>query len=626
MDDQKKSSRRSDSFGSTSKVQFEDNDGGKQKLSLSEGSIAEDKATYTTSPEQSESGTLKKPKRFRPKKFIQKRLKLRPKDSKSSDEINRADSEISEDSIRKSYSFSSDRGSEPTSPRLQRFSFMRKITGSGRKSYKFNSGEPSTSSQETQDSTITLTKVEHIPSSGEDQKSEVSSDGEVHIAHRSFTPSDKFFEIKEQKEENVLIEETTTVRQTTLERKKQELKITISGKKVERVVGKASPSSPQQEPMTAREQLENILLPAFAKSSRELSMERDEPISGSGDIATAATFPLTFAAVLREQPSSDKSKSASGSTRELEKYLVLTSSLNSIISAAKELDEQTTNKRISFQELIGTSKIEDFDNNVQHELLRSESSPPAVESPDSETRDRVIEEIASESNEVNVEEKFAQLVDSTGSEDEQEQPKSLSEAFTSFLKDQIHDEPEIYSSTPNKSTMSSTSDEGEKTPVESSPVQLMRSEIKFELGTPVRPQRTSPASSSLGIAPIATVDELDISHDPIAVIAAFTDDDETFHSPMSDRSDKSLQSMRRKIRYVPELSNYSNEEQELLKSNLCANSTDSLPDSSLYPQFDDTTSVRRFEYFFMPCALMCNARWNCNLKLDMLCGRVIELN
>lgn len=611
MDDQKKSSRRSDSFGSTSKVQFEDNDGGKQKLSLSEGSIAEDKATYTTSPEQSESGTLKKPKRFRPKKFIQKRLKLRPKDSKSSDEINRADSEISEDSIRKSFSFSSDRGSEPTSPRLQRFSFMSKITRSGRKSYKFNSSEPSTSSQETQDSTITLTKVEHIPSSGEDQKSEVSSDGEVHIAHRSFTPSDKFFEIKEQKEENVLIEETTTVRQTTLERKKQELKITISGKKVERVVGKASPSSPQQERMTAREQLENILLPAFAKSSRELSMERDKPISGSGEVATAAAFPLTFAAVLREQPSSDKSKSASGSTRELEKYLVLTSSLNSIISAAKELDEQTTNKRISFQELIGTSKIEDFDNNVQHELLRSESSPPGVESPDSETRDRVIEEIASESNEVNVEEKFAQLVDSTGSEDEQDQPKSLSEAFTSFLKDQIHDEPEIYSSTPNKSKMSSTTsdEEGGKTPVESSPVdepvQLMRSEIKFELGTPVRPQRTSPASSSLGIAPIATVDELDISSDPIAVVDAVADDDETFHSPMSDRSDKSLQSIRRKIRYVPELSNYSNEEQELLKSNLCANSTDSLPDSSLYPQFDDTTSVRRFEYFF--CAVCSNS-------------------
>lgn len=616
MDEEKKSNRRSGSFGSTSKVQFEDDeDVSKQKLSLSEGSIDDKAAIYATSPgsEPSPSGTLKKPKRFRPKKFIQKRLRLRPKDSKSTDTINqteRADSEMSEDSIRKSHSFSSSRtsekGSNPTSPMLQRLSFMKKITG-GRKSYKVGSEASTQGAQETQDTSITLTKVEHIASSGEDQKSGNSSDSDANIAaqRRSYTPSDKFFEIKEQKEESTLSEETTTFRQTTLERKKQELKITISGKKVERI-DKASSASPPS--MSAKEQLENILLPAFAKNRRELSMERDEPAANPISSEVASSFPLTFAAVVREEPVDSTSRSStSGSTRELEKYLVLTSSLNSIISAAKELDEQTTNKRISFQELIGTSKIEDFDNNLQHgELLRSESSPsPAtVDSPDSATRDQVIEQIAQES-EPNVEEKFAQLLESSP-EPEEEQPKSISEAFTNFLKDQIHIEPELVSSTPKIKSMSSSDDEEkpamESKSLSSSPIEQTRTEIKFEVGTPVRPQRTSPASSRLGLAPIAFVDELDISHEQPT---AADDDDETFQSPMSDRSDKSLQSFRRKIRYVPEFSNYSADEQELLKSNLVANAADSPPDSSLFPNFDDTASVRILVAPPRTCATMC---------------------
>lgn len=613
MSDDKKIKRRSESFGSSGKVQFEDEEEreGEQKLSLSEGSIGDSNKSPGSEP--SESGTLKKPKRFRPKKFIQKRLRLRPKDSKSSDEINqeRGDSEISEqDSLRKSASFTLPRtSSNPTSPKSQRFSFVKKFTG--RKSYKFDA--PPTSSQETQDLDITLMKIDPIHSSGDEQKSEQSSDGESHVAHRSFTPSEKFFEIKEQKEEN-MVEETTMAHQqqrqpSTLERKKMELKITISGKKIERV-DKASPSPPlsagslKTDSMTKKEQLENILLPAFAKNRRELSMEREAPKNPISS-EVAGTFPLTFAAVVREEQVDTRTSG----TKEIEKYLVLTSSLNSIISAAKELDEQTTNRRISFQDLIGTSKIEDFDNNLQHELPIDD--PSTVESPDSETREKVIDQIVQET-EANVEEKFAQLVEETTPEPEEIQPteeekehSSINEAFSNFLKDQIHIEPEIYSSTPKSMTSDDDAKNREfedaKSEVEnlsSSPPEQeiqIKSEINFEVGTSVRAQRTSPASSQSGMAPIAYVDEL------VFVPVDGDEEDESFLSPVIEKSeDKSLQSLRRKIRYVPEFSNYSAEEQELLKSQLIDNTSDSLaPDSSIFPVFDE--NLVRWNLSFIFC-------------------------
>lgn len=111
-------------------------------------------------------------------------------------------------------------------------------------------------------------------------------------------------------------------------------------------------------------------------------------------------------------------------------------------------------------------------------------------------------------------------------------------------------------------------------------------EIKFEVGTAVRPQKILSANST-AITPII-IAEMESESSNVQ--------DDEFHSPKSD-ANASLQKRdsrtRRKIAYIPQLTVYTPEEQELLKSNIIANSESfdipSLPpDSSMFPVFDDS--------------------------------------
>ncbi|CAO1315392.1 unnamed protein product [Diamesa tonsa] len=135
---------------------------------------------------------------------------------------------------------------------------------------------------------------------------------------------------------------------------------------------------------------------------------------------------------------------------------------------------------------------------------------------------------------------------------------------------------------PQQLTLSSSSSEENKSksPETPGPSGLQAEEIKFDIGTPVRPLRTS----SSGVIPSPSIDS-----------AAGDSIDQVFYSPTSDISDpseKPEENSRRKIvPFVPQLTIYTPEEQELLRKNVEAN-IDSLSsqmqDSSLYPNFDDT--------------------------------------
>jgi hypothetical protein len=122
---------------------------------------------------------------------------------------------------------------------------------------------------------------------------------------------------------------------------------------------------------------------------------------------------------------------------------------------------------------------------------------------------------------------------------------------------------------------------------ETSSKELKTNEIVFEVGTPVRPLRTSPASTSIALAPLAAPET------PSVDLIQPESLDESFHSPKSEKSFP-LEATRRRIAYVPQLTIYTAEEQELLKSNFQANASESFdlssmpPDSSMFPVFDDS--------------------------------------
>jgi hypothetical protein len=123
--------------------------------------------------------------------------------------------------------------------------------------------------------------------------------------------------------------------------------------------------------------------------------------------------------------------------------------------------------------------------------------------------------------------------------------------------------------------------------------ELKPTEIKFELGTPVRPLRVIQATNNF--SPLIITE----TEPPSSNLPQNDSSDDIYHSPKSDASssmgDKLNSSTRRKIAYIPQLTIYSPEEQELLKSNIIANSDSfdipssmpSMTDSSIFPQFDE---------------------------------------
>lgn len=537
MDNNEKEKERS--------VSRESNDDAR-KLSASEGSIVDKESSK--SPASSESGTLKKPKKFRPRKFIAKRFKMKKSDEQ---EQKAAESEQSEQESSKKPSMASKISEKLTSPKLQRFNFVKRFSGS--KSYKVS---PSLDSRdEGKQNLKTLGSLSVSESSVKKSQTELDALS-VSTDIVSFEEREHLSTFDDLKTSGYA--STSSKETVTLESKKVELKITMSAKKTDKrgispsAIDTASqPTQLTNEPSPHRT---DIVLPTTSTHVR-LTTARDyffNPVSKE-EKTEQKIKPIiddqTFAAVVKEGLS--VKAAPSGDSKEVEKYLVLTSSLNTIISAAKELDGLSSTSQTKdpiFEELrIYETEIDKNPGKETIEDIIGIEEPKkeilASSTPISGDGNKSAEEFVDDSDEMK-----KQSVDK--------------DSPTTVHTQEAHK--------PYHVSLSSSSSEEFKITKN----HLNAAEIKFEVGTPVRPQRTSPASSTL---------TLDSNTKNL---------DESFHSIESEKSFQS-ETTRRRIAYVPQLTIYTPEEQELLKSNLMANASDSLEtDSSMFPVFD-SSAVRK---------------------------------
>lgn len=497
----------------------ESNDEARQ-LSLSEGSIADKESSR--SPGSSESGTLKKPRKFKPRKFIAKRFTLKKGDKKD-DEHERKTAESEQESSKKS--------SKLISPKLPRFNFVKRFSGT--KSYKvspsLDSGSNGTNSKSKILGSLSSSKL-NVKKSGRDFETESQSMDVVSL-EENFAPID---------EKN---DSTSSKETVTLESRKVQLKITMTGKKKESGISpvdvdRASPS--RQLTNEALQHRNDISLPSESNTAR-LTTARDQFFSKSMS-AMDKTWPpvkpiiddTTFADVVRDGLSVRAAPSKE--SKEIEKYLFLTSSLNTIISEAKELDDTSDSV---------------FEEVEIHE-------PDIDQTPWNETIEDIIAITRSEkavfsSTPIPREIERSEAVFAVDCDEMQKQSgdkDSLSTVHTQEANKPYH-----------RNLSSPSSEKSEAIPSKND---LNAVEIKFEVGTQVRPQRTSAASD---------------------VTPKFID--ESFHSIENEESIAS-ETKRRRIPYLPQLTIYTPEEQEFLKSNILMNATDPLntPDSSMFPVFD----------------------------------------
>ena len=264
------------------------------------------------------------------------------------------------------------------------------------------------------------------------------------------------------------------------ENKKVELKITISGKVNNNNKTEMNGNSTDKASTFSHKGHSNIKLLSnlFTKNTNKENAKTVQSISD--DISTAQSSPTV------EHYSKEL---------ELKKYSEITSSLNSIISTAKNLDELTRN---SFTQM----------------------------------------KIGENSGEMN----------------------------SSKSKIPVSTKKSVHTQEGHQSNFSSPTDVPE---------------IKFEVGNPVRPLRITQGSNNFTPIIVSSPDSME----------------EIFHSPKSDgssmMSEKLNLSTRRKIAYIPQMTIYTHEEQELLRSNIIANNSDSFDipsmplDSSIFPRFDD---------------------------------------
>lgn len=585
--------RRSGSFGSQKGTQTSSDEG--RKLSFSEGSNVDN-----ASGASSEAGTLKKPRKFRPRKFIAKRFKIKKSD-KSNDDQESASGQSEQELSKKSVSAKI--SEKLSSPKLQRFNFVKRFSGT--KSYKVN---PISASM---DDGIDLDKQSILKNIESLSKSEVSvkkSDLNIDDDDIRSEPSTEGVSFEETENSVSQVDEATNVvtsantstsstkETVTLESKKVQLKITISGKKTEKR-GTPSPtergvdraSSPSYLPVEPSRKRTDIIFPSTSTQVR-LSTNRDQffksivaPNDGSyveqtvkpinGDFS--ANTQASFAGVVKDGLSV-KSAPLEGSN-EVEKYLILTSSLNTIISAAKELDDLSA-ENLNFPklpELRIREPIKDSTASTQPKIVAVEEkiNKESVHISEALASSTPIKAIAEESD---------------GSEEMKKKGKRsnipINNRRESASLDEKDSKPTVRTQEahqPYHVNLSSSSSEESKLSA------LKAEEIRFEVGTPVRPQRTSPAASTSNLAPLALSEMSTSEVNPNDSI------DESFHSPKSEKSFP-LETTRRRIAYVPQLTLYTAEEQELLKSNIKANASDSfdtssLPlDSSMFPVFDDS--------------------------------------
>ncbi|CRL08436.1 CLUMA_CG021414, isoform A [Clunio marinus] len=548
-----------------------------KKLSLSEGSIVDKDST-------SETGTLKKPRKFKPKKFIAKRLNLKKKDKDNEEsDVKTPESAQSEQDLSSSSKKSS--LTSKLSPKLQRFNFVKRF--SGKKTYKV-----SPSADDGVDETESNLKQYKSLSMSDSSTLEDVKKLEINDDDSNSEPSTEIIDFEgPEKESGQFISEidipigrsasSLTKEAVTLESKKVELKITISGKKVER---RASPQSnasdeafnkaSQQTQITSEplQKQADIKLPVTTSDqarttlSRELFFNSFQPSSNTGHVEQN-NKPIkndpTFALVVKEGLSSVKSTPAENSN-EVEKYQLITSSLNTIISEAKKLEDLSVDQsydksglkfppnfpQLKIQE--NNSKVETVNDKTENKNLSDEEVDENMKKQGQKTKIPIdIRRLSGSLTEVN------------GSHNGLTATVHTQEAHQPY---HLH------------LSSSSVEESNKQTP-------LNADEIRFEVGTSVRPLRTSPASSSVVSGPSA------LSDNPICEINSPDSSLEVFHSP---KSEKISEPLRRRIAYVPQLSTYTPEEQELLKSNLKVNASDSIDlnsfqqDSSMFPVFDDS--------------------------------------
>lgn len=465
-----------------------------------------------------DTSTKKKKRKFRPAKII---AKLKPKKKNDSEETPQSDSGTSASS------------SKINSPKLS--NLVKRF--SGKKSYKV--------SPVLESSTIQEGLVKEFQKFSQSTPNVSGNFDDLNVAI-----------LEEFKSQPLLLDNITSKSpadtidsKLTSENKKVQLKITISGKLINssdshkeipdsgRIIDKASsPTSTIQEQKHA-----DIILPTVNTQMR-LSTTRDEFFNVARNNAktlqsiSSTIYNTQSAAVVEEGHSQ---------VDEVDKYLSITSSLNSIISAANELNELS---KVNFPEL--KIREEDDDKEEEEEMRKSPKSKI---------------------------------------------PVTLRRSLTSESVDQ----PTVHTQEATRPNQLNLSSSPSPTPDDAkNQSELKPSEINFELGTPVRPLRIIQATNNNFTPLIITeLEQQSASQQP----PNQDSNDEIFHSPKSEASipingegDKLRSSTRRKIAYIPELTQYTAEEQELLKSNIIANSDSadipslsSMPDSSIFPNFDN---------------------------------------
>ena len=335
MADQAK--RRSGSFSSQETAEASNESA--KKLSLSEGSIV-DKETSPQSNESSPSGTLKKPRKFKPRKYLAKKLKLRKSDKEKDDqEANNAESQSEQESIKTSSSVSSKLSEKLSSPKLQRFNFVKRFS-SGKKSYRVSPSDDG----------------------GEDSKDKLRSlSVSESSVHEEIEPQNFISQV----DIPLIPSQTEPV---TLESKKVELKITMA--KYEKL--ETSQSAIERSPVekASFELSRGIELP---QASREQFFARSLNVE---QLAKPINEEDTFAAVVRDgllvKPKETENSS------EVEKYSILTSSLQTILSTARDLEEfgargGRDEKDFKFPEYAELKILEESDEKVDKNIEKPEN-------------------------------------------------------------------------------------------------------------------------------------------------------------------------------------------------------------------------------------------------------------
>jgi hypothetical protein len=553
-----------------------------------EFSLSENLVLSTTNTSNESGGNEgKKKRRFKPGKFISKlnlKIKRDDKKLKSDEEVEKVGSSPKLESFRKTF--------------VKRFS--------RRKNYKVSpmtSVENDTTSKEDVTALNNEMEPREIPQISKSDPNLLGSSVETMVHNKMNEDSLELSKSMQTVDKSVYATHAASSSSSSFkkENRKVQLKITISGKKVEKVnttsaseitttivseneVDKASPL-PQQQQQLSKSRTD-IILPSTIRvtSSTDEIFNVMVPRSSGGDGGGHA-----YSHVLHQAKSISNSPSVPYSTvvkegltsvseREIEKYLVLTSNLNSIISAAKDLDKLNSDAKKHTEISLN-----------QPELKKHEKT--AVDPKSNIEKER---QLINKSGESEMKKSRIPVNRQRRSPSNDSVDKEASQSTPTVHTQEAHKpyNVNLSSSTENlKAVVVEKAEEKEITTPELKP-----EDIKFELGTPVRPPKILQPSPIRPIADIViTEPEL------LTSVKDHESTDDIFHSPKSEPSitiSKRDSQTRRKIAYIPELSIYTSEEQELLKSNITANHFESFdvpslpPDSSIFPVFDESL-VRR---------------------------------